>query len=596
MHFGNNIRTGLKPQNTMYSMNSSLFKLDGNFGNNNIFKGVNNSQSFNFNGVNYDNAYAMLNFVGDGSANNGGQKDGGINFGKIIGFAGKVGSMLDKGLESLGKFGKKIGDAAKKAANGLKEGINKLFGKKDANKAGGTANKALEDLKNAQDKEALTQALDGAKTEQQANTKQAADAEKGQKAAQKGQADAKKSADASQKKLDGDNKQLDQDNEALGQAKDGVATAKEALEAATQGVTSAEEKLQAAKDAANEKNPNTAAINAAEQEVRAAKEQEAKAKDDLAAAEKTQTESEKKVEDQTNVVKNSETENKQSQEGVKQADNELKTAEQKTQTVQTEGKQINEGVEEGNQRLQQMEQNPAPAQADGTQAPTNPDGTPAAANQNGTPAVDNNDPLKTQHHMIENGGYTDAQKQNMNQSMDQIMNMKPGDTLQIGDRTYNMDQNGKLYSSDSGSSNVMEYDSKKFAAQMECSSQMGAINREREFAAEDAAMGAKDSTPKEGSDEFDEDTFEYQNKRIDKDYSAAEKTEITKARDSVANLKPGQSVQCGGNTYSMDDKGVILVNGEPKFERKDHAARYAANNVMNGIDSKKAIEQYKKQV
>ncbi len=89
--------------------------------------------------------------------------------------------------------------------------------------------------------------------------------------------------------------------------------------------------------------------------------------------------------------------------------------------------------------------------------------------------------------------------------------------------------------------------------------------------------------------------FKHQDKRIDKDYSAAEKSEITRTRDSVSNLKPGQSVQCGSNTYSMDDKGVILVNGEPKFERRDFAARFAADNVMRGIDSKKAIEQYKKQ-
>ena len=219
MKFGNGIRAGYNPQSTMYSMNASLFKLPDNVANSNIFKNTNPNQNFSFNGVNYDNAYAMLNNVGEGA-----DKSGGIDFGKLkdgaLKLAGKIGDFLDNGFDkigetfnkvadtvgnALGKAGKAIGDTATKAFNGVKNGINKLFAKKDGAKADGVG-KALDDIKNAQDKETLNKALDGAKVEQQSNAQQANMAEKAEKAADKGKADADKKADSADKKLDNDKK------------------------------------------------------------------------------------------------------------------------------------------------------------------------------------------------------------------------------------------------------------------------------------------------------------------------------------------------------------------------------------------------------
>lgn len=441
MKFGSGIRTGMNPQNTMYSMNSSLFKLDGNSGAKNMFVGVNTNQSFNFNGVNYDNAYAMLNSVGDGSN---AKNEGGINFGKvkdlILKGAGALGGVLDKGIETIGKFGKKVGEVATKSANGIKSGINKLFGKKDKGQENNVG-KALDNLKNAQDKETLTQALDGAKVEQQANAQKGVAAEKAEKAAEKGKAEADKKADISNKKLEEDKTQLDNDNKALDQAKADVQTAKASLDAATQGVAQAEQALSQAKSAATSDNPNTAAINAAEQQLKAAKEKESQAKEDLTAAENAQTDAQKKVDDQTGVVKDSETENTQAQEGVKSADQEVKTTQQETQVVQTEAQQIDEGVQEGEQRLEQMETSPA---TDGTQSATNPDGTPVSQNTDGTtPAtggLGNNMSLEQPNVYEKDGQYyvngfqTNEEMYNAAQNMDQnVVNagFSPGSTTDV---------------------------------------------------------------------------------------------------------------------------------------------------------------------
>jgi len=596
MKFGNGIRAGFNPQSTMYSMNASLFKLPDNVANSNIFKNTNPNQNFSFNGVNYDNAYAMLNNVGEGA-----DKSGGIDFGKLkdgaLKLAGKIGDFLDNGFDkigetfnkvadtvgnALGKAGKAIGDTATKAFNGVKNGINKLFGKKDGAKADGVG-KALDDIKNAQDKETLNKALDGAKVEQQSNAQQANMAEKAEKAADKGKADADKKADSADKKLDNDKKQLENDKGALEQAKSDVTTAKSTLEAATQGVASAQQALDTAKAAATSENPNTAAISNAESQLRLAQEKETQAKNDLAAKEQALDAAQKKVDAQAETVKGSEQESKQAQDGVKQAEAEVKSAQQKSETVKAEGEQINAGVVEGEQKLEQMG-------GDDTQASQ----TSVAEDDTGFQPGKNM--YDTQRDMIETGGYTDVQKQNMKNSMDQIMNMQPGDTIQIGDTVYNMDDIGVVYSSDNGA-NVSVHPNAHFAATSECNHQMNMIKADREAAMEEKLLGFEEHKFEKGSDEYDETMFEHQDERIKEGgYTSEQKAEVNNARNKFKNMQPGQAFQCGGNTYSMDENGIISVNGEPHFESRDYAARYASENLMSGYDAKNKIANHKKEL
>ena len=450
MSFGNNIRAGFNPQNTMYSMNASLFKFDGNVGNANFFAGVKTNQNFNFNGVNYDNAYAMLNSVGDG-----GGKSGGIDFAKLkdtlVSVAGKVGDFLDKGFdkigETFGKIGKTIGDTATKAFNGIKEGVGKLFGKKDKPQADNVG-KALDEMKNAQDKETLSKAVEGAKVEQKANTEQIATAEKAEKTAEKGKAEADKKADSSAKKLDGDKKQLDNDKGALEQAKTDVATAKTNLEAATQGVASAQQALDSAKSAATSENPNTVAIQNAEQQLKLAKEKETQAKNDLEAKEKALDGAQKQVDSQTETVKNSEQENKQAQEGVKKSDAEVKSAQQQTQTVQTQGQQINEGVAEGEQRLEQMSGDETQATATSRSQET-PNATGANNAENSIMLPQSDDPqlnATTQYlnDDMDVNNLTPEQRAKVLEDYNKLNNLQPGQTVEINGEKYTMDSNGLI--------------------------------------------------------------------------------------------------------------------------------------------------------
>lgn len=451
MKFGNGIRAGFNPQNTMYSMNASLFKLPDNVANSNIFKNTNPNQNFSFNGVNYDNAYAMLNNVGEGS------KSGGIDFGKLkdgaLKLAGKVGDFLDKGFDKIGetfnkvadtvgnalsKAGKAIGDTATKAFSGVKNGINKLLGKKDGAKAD-TVGKALDDIKNAQDKETLTKALDGAKVEQQANTQQAVAAEKSEKAAEKGKADADKKADSADKKLQNDKKQLESDKGALEQAKSDVATAKSVLEVATQGVASAQQALDAAKAAATPENPNTAAISNAESQLKLAQEKETQAKNDLAAKEQALDAAQKKVDAQTEAVKGSEQENKQAQEGVKQAETEVKSAQQQSKTVKAEGEQINAGVVEGEQKLEQMG-------GDETQASQTSDNSVAndaiMLPQSDDPRM--NTATKFLNDDMDANNLTPEQRAQVLEDYNKLNNLQPGQSVDIDGNTFTMDNDGKI--------------------------------------------------------------------------------------------------------------------------------------------------------
>ena len=61
-------------------------------------------------------------------------------------------------------------------------------------------------------------------------------------------------------------------------------------------------------------------------------------------------------------------------------------------------------------------------------------------------------------------------------------------------------------------------------------------------------------------------------------------------KNAVMNMKPGDTVKCGADTYTMDESGTIHVNdtaAEFSPDQKGAAARNAAESTMRQINSNK---------
>lgn len=434
MKFGTCVRGAnhMNSNNQLYSMDSSLFKLDNSIASKNIFA-TNQTQSFNFGGIEYDNAYAMLNSVNNDNAKS--------TFGdKLVDFARNAGEKIET-------TAKKVGEFCKKSFDSVKSFVGKLFAKSNKVKPE-EAGKVLNDIQNAQDKETLNKALDGAKKEQVANVKAEAVADKAAKAADKEAKSAEKKAESAEQQLDKDKTQLDTDKSALEQAKGNVKTAEADYSNAQKNTASAEEKLQAAKSAATPENPNTIAIQQAEAELQTAKNAEEAAKQKLDEAKQKESEAQKAVDKSNEQVKNSETETKAAKEGVKTAKDNATSAQQEVKTVQQSGKELDAGIEAGTQKLENMEQSSTNPNTAGMQPSLDPSQTSAAQNQSlGLPTSDNptidfqNQNLNTEMEMY---GLTDEQKKEVLANYQKVENLKPGQSVQIEGQIYAMDKDGKV--------------------------------------------------------------------------------------------------------------------------------------------------------
>lgn len=433
--FGANVRgMQMGQMNSLYSMDSSLFKLDNSFVSQNLFSTQSASNNFNFNGVQYDNAFAMLNSVN--AESQGGEVKGDSISDKLVDFAGKVGDFGKKTIDSVKSF------------------FGKLVGKSADKGKGNEVGKALDDINNAKDKEALTEALDGAKGEQVANAKKGEASEKAQKKSEKEAATAKKEAENSEAKLEKDKTQLDKDKSALEQAKSDVKNAENGYAKAQQNTASAEQNLSAAKAAATPENPNTAAIQKAEAELNTAKQQEEVAQKQLEDAKQKETQAEQAVDKSTEQVNTSEAENQKAQEGLKATEQQLKTVEQETATIKDEGKQIDEGIEDGNKKLEQMNNNEAPS--DSETVPAAADSSVVQTNQTiqsdqsqlvSLPSSDNptidfqNNTLNTE---MDIKNLTPGQRKEVLDNYNKVNNLKPGESVSINGQIYAMDATGQV--------------------------------------------------------------------------------------------------------------------------------------------------------
>lgn len=73
-------------------------------------------------------------------------------------------------------------------------------------------------------------------------------------------------------------------------------------------------------------------------------------------------------------------------------------------------------------------------------------------------------------------------------------------------------------------------------------------------------------------------------------FTADEQNQIMNSKAAIMNMQPGETIQCGPDTYTMDKNGTIRVNdtaGEFSADQREAAARCAADSTMREIKAKK---------
>lgn len=296
----------------------------------------------------------------------------------------------------------------------------------------------VNDIKNAEDRETLTNAIDGAKGEQQTVQTQEKKVDQQAKAADSEVSQTAQDAQQTQQTLDQATETLKQNEQNLSQAKTEVQTCTDNYSAAQTKTAGCKQALADAKAAATEDNPNTAAIKQAEANLKSAEAEEEKAKQALESAKQKETEAQAAVDKSKEEVQTATTENTKAQEAAKAA--EANSAE--VQAEQTEVKQqsteLESGIAEGEQRLEQL------------------------VNEDPNSYGDIPEDINGQNQMMEAEGYTSEQKEQVNLSRESVQNMQPGDTVNIGGWDYTMDENGVIHSPN-GDGTEIEFASKEDA-------------------------------------------------------------------------------------------------------------------------------------
>ena len=382
----------------------------------------------------------------------------------------------------------------------------------------------VNDIKNAEDRETLTNAIDGAKGEQQTVQTQEKKVDQQAKAADSEVSQTAQDAQQTQQTLDQSTETLKQNEQNLSQAKTEVQTCTDNYSAAQTKTAGCKQALADAKAAATEDNPNTAAIKQAEANLKSAEAEEEKAKQALESAKQKETEAQAAVDKSKEEVQTATTENTKAQEAAKAA--EANSAE--VQAEQTEVKQqsteLESGIAEGEQRLEQMTNensnvdtgtnsslgeetssgnvestggtesdlqsireekariaeeyanNPAYADAKLEDDPyytqlsmqeeslSSGDTSVKADSAGSAESPQSSSLFDSQTDLINNGNYSADEKQQMFEAREQIMSMEPGDMIMVGDMTYEMDAEGNITQKNSNGRVVGEYQGDEYGA------------------------------------------------------------------------------------------------------------------------------------
>lgn len=431
MRFGTGVRQATyQPQ--QFSMDTSLFSA----GKTNLFAQNTQSHSLNFNGVQYDNSFAMLNSVG---TNNKSENDYSLKD-NIKSLFKEVGSGVTSFAKTAFSTAKSI---AGKVATGAKNLFNKITGKNDTQKSA-NVDKALGDIQNAQDKETLNQALGTANQEGQAVGQQLKADNNNLKTAQNEETKAQSGADKANENMTQANKGLEGASTEHDKAKTEVQQAEDGLQSAKGRVSGAEQALEAAKSAATEENPNTAAISQAESDLSAAKQEEEQAQKKLDEAKQKETQAEQNVNKSKEQVQTAEQENTEAQGKVKEAKANTTQAQTQVQTTEGQSQEIDKGIQEGEQKMQQMEANPP---ADGTPQTTSTDGTPTAPSDNKMQSISNpnNDvQIDIVNTEMDTANLTPEEREEVISTYNQVNNLQPGESFEVNGLVYTKDKDGKV--------------------------------------------------------------------------------------------------------------------------------------------------------
>ena len=281
---------------------------------------------------------------------------------------------------------------------------------------------AVNDIENAEDKETLNSAIDGAKEDKKGVEAKGKEVDGELKTSDAAVEQTGQEAASTEEVLNQATEGLKQNEQNLEQAKADVQTCTDNYSAAQTKTAGCKQAVADAKAAATEDNPNTAAIKKAEADLKAAEAEEEKAKQALDSAKQKETEAQEAVDKSKEEVQTATAENEKAQEAAKAAQTE-NTELKATQTeIKQESAELDTGIADGEARLEQMV-NEEP-------------------NSYGEIPGD----INGQNQMMETEGYTEAQKEQVNLSRQSVQDMQPGDTVNIGGWDYTMDENGVIHS------------------------------------------------------------------------------------------------------------------------------------------------------
>ncbi len=484
--FGMNIKPYQNTQQTRFGMGvrstgySQLYNNDrGIFtaGKPNVFAA--NAHSLTFNGVKYDNQYSMLNTVGSNDKAAGTDKSFNDIFKEVL-------NALNDLFETIGDDFGNVGDTFKS-----------LFGgkSKETKNNPDLGKKSLDDIQNAQDKQSLNQALDGANQDNSQIQSNLTGDTNALRAAQGQETQAQQNVDSSQENLSQANSDLSKAQQDLNAAQAEVQTAEQGLQTAKGNVSTAQQALDAARAAATPENPNDAAIREAESNLAKAQQEEQAAQQKLDAAKQKETQAQEAVSNAEQQVNTAEQDNTEAQSKLDQASNNVASSEENLQATETRGEEIEQGIKDGEQKMQQLEtQMQEQVYGTDTNPPTVSEELTAQRDEQvfGTDTepqtIERENMFSDQDNLIESKGYNDEQKAEILKARQDVQNLQPGQTVQCGADTYTMDENGTIHVNDTAG----EYKNKDEAAMNAGDSAMRGIDSKKQSDAEIAALRGGD--------------------------------------------------------------------------------------------------------
>lgn len=506
-------------------------------------------------------------------------------------------------------------------------------GKKKAPKAGGPAqgasdgNKALEqsvnqsvsNIEKAQDKETLNVAINQAKTEKANVDNQANEDSTKLNEVQKSEEAAQTEVTQTQETVNTSTQDLNSSKQTLSETKVEVANNEQAVQDAGKEVSNATKDLEKAKADASESNPNDAAIADAKNKLEAAQKQEAKAKEDLQKSQQKQEQDEQTVAEDEKELEQAQQDSKEAQAKAEATKEEVVAAQNTVQSTAAQQQQVQGGIQEGEQKLQQIQEQPQSTE------PTEPSAPETAPASNAAPNEDKKETgteeaiyQNANGQYIVNGYVASKEMYEAAKTMDpEVVNagFAPGSTCEIyvegKDEPVNFTVHEGKYIVDG-----QEVEPKEFMTKFNSSvsksedginesnvrNNIGLINDDYSKYTANTNNDTEEKVVKEQVKEQvspavtekqkNEELPAKENVVANNSSSNNNNDPVAKAAQDVKNMRPGDTVKCGADTYTMDKDGTIRVNGTAgEYSNIDEAAANAEESAKRKIRSDRRNEE-----